>query len=216
MLITPLLNFKDKSLKNFFFYSNQFMWITDIELKAILEVNDAAVRAFGYSREEVTAQSIQEFIPQKEHQKLLKLISESSFAQQPLKKEISLVSRTGKIIYVEACVSAIIYQGKEARIFTMTDITEKKLYRSMLEDAMEEEIGLKSKNKQLKNLAYFNFHLARKPLANILGLVNVLDQSVLDQSISPDQTLSEAIEFLRECSNELDELIKNTDPELLT
>jgi light-regulated signal transduction histidine kinase (bacteriophytochrome) len=79
----------------------------------------------------------------------------------------------------------------------------------MLEEAIDEEIDLKIKNQELKQIAFKTYHLARKPLANILGLVNVLDQSAIN-----DQTLAEAIEFLRESSNELDELIKGIDPQL--
>ena len=78
----------------------------------------------------------------------------------------------------------------------------------MLEEGIDEELSLKAKNKELKDLAYMNFHLVRKPLANILGLVNVLDGSV-----NSEKTLTEVLAFLKESGNELDELIKNLDPQ---
>jgi len=207
MFVKPLLDFEDKSMKNFFFFSNLSMWITDADLQTILEINHTAIKTYGYKREEILLQPVEKIIPQNEQQKLLRLPAGVSDVHQ-ITKEICLISHQGKKLYAETTVSATLFNGKEARLFIMTDVTEKKLYRTMLEEAIDEEISLKSKNEQLINLAYSNFHLARKPLANILGLVNVLDESVI-----VDQTLLEAIEFLRESSNQLDELIKNLDPQ---
>lgn len=210
MFETALLNFEDKGLQEYFFNNTLLMWIIDFDFQTILEVNHIASKTCGYSKEEIFLQSLGKILPEKEQQKLLQLASTSS----PLKKEISLITHSGKKIHTETAVTAILLNGEMAWLCTMTDITEKKLYRDMLEQAIEEEMNLKDENLKLKKIAFKNFHLARKPLANILGLVNVLDQSVVDQSVSADQTLSEAIEFLRECSIELDALIKNTDPEL--
>ena len=209
MYLKPELNFKDKSLKNFFLYSNQPMLVLKSDFQTILEINDIAVRTFGYSSEDVFLQPVEKMIPEKEQQKLMQLAATAKSAQQKIKKEISLISRSGKIIYTETVISSILYQGKAALLLTMTDITEKKLYRTMLEEAVEEEISLKDKNQHLKRIAYLNFHLARKPLANILGLVNVLDQATI-----ADKTLAEAIEFLKESGHELDELIKGLDPQV--
>lgn len=204
----PLLDFEDKSLNNYFLGSNQCMWITDTGLLSVLEVNEASFKICGYNREEIVLQPVEKIIPNREKQKLLQSAADTSTAKQFAKTEISLINRSGKTVHAEIVVSAILYHGKEARFLTMTDVTEKKLYRAMLEEAIDEEISLKDKNQKLKKLAYHNFHQARKPLANILGLVNVMDQSVIS-----DKTLSEAIGFLKESGNELDELIKNLDPQ---
>ncbi len=209
MLMNQLLDFEDKSLKSYFFSSNQLMCIMDSGFSSILEANDIVIKNLGYTREDFFLQSVEKIILQKEQQKLFQLIANKQSALNQTKKEIILVSQSGNMISVETIVSDILFKGEEARLLTMADVTEKKLYREMLEEAVDEEISLKIKNKQLKNLAYLNFHKARKPLANILGLVNVLDQSVI-----ADQTLAEAIEFLKESSNELDELIKRLDPQL--
>lgn len=195
------LDFKDKSLQNFFLSSRQPMWIADLAFQSVLEVNVTAEKTFGYTRIEFLATPLPNIILQKEYQKL-------PFDGKPMTKELCLTSKTGKNIYAETTFSKILLEGKEAWLFTMTDITEKKLYRQMLEDAIDEELGLKAKNKELKDLAYQNFHLVRKPLANILGLVNVLDCSVISE-----KTLADVLAFLKESGNELDGLIKNLDPQ---
>lgn len=208
MCTSPMLDFEDKSLKSFFAAHNQPMLIADDTCKLILTMNDTAIKITGYDNNAETMPQAVETILHAKKQQHLGLIKEAS-AQKQFKKELSLINKTGKITFVEAVITPILYQGTAARLFTMTDITEKKLYRSMLEDAFEEEVDLKAKNRQLKKIAYLNFHLARKPLANILGLVNVLDQAV-----NLDQTLIEAIEFLKESGHELDKLIKGIDPQL--
>jgi PAS domain S-box-containing protein len=208
MLVNPIIDFEDKSLKNFFDHNYQSMLITDADFTIVLKTNNTALNFIGYSEAEISLQSVEKIIPQVEQQKLVRTANQPG-EQNQFKKEISLVNQSGKIKHVEAVVSSVLSDGKEARLLTLTDITEKKLYRALLEEAVDEELTLKDKNKELKKIAYLNFHLARKPLANILGLVNLLDQEV-----APDQTLTEAIEFLKESSNELDELIKGLDPQL--
>jgi PAS domain S-box-containing protein len=208
MLVNPIVNFEDKSLKNFFNHNYQSMLITDADFTIVLKTNNTALNFIGYSEAEISLQSVEKIIPQVEQQKLVQTANLPA-EQNQFKKEINLVNQSGKIKHVEAVVSSVLYDGKEARLLTLTDITEKKLYRALLEEAVDEELTLKDKNKELKKIAYLNFHLARKPLANILGLVNLLDQEA-----TPDQTLAEAIEFLKESSNELDELIKGLDPQL--
>lgn len=203
-----LLDFEDKSLQQFFYCSNQPMWIVDSQLQSVLETNQAVTKTYGYPKDEIVLQLVEKFIPSKEKNKLFELADASFKAQKTLRKEFSVVGLTGKVFYAEVMVSGIIFQGKEARLLTMTDITDKKIYRSLLEESIDTELGLTLKIWELKSIAYFNFHLARKPLANILGLVNVMDQSVIDR-----KTLTEALEFLRESGNELDDLIKKIDPQ---
>ncbi len=209
MCTSPMLDFEDKSLKSFFLTHNQPMLIADDNCKLILDMNDAVIKITGYNMDvEILPQAVETILHAKKQQHL-GLIKEASSTQNQFKKELSLISKTGKITFVEAVITPILYRGTAARLFTMTDITEKKLYRTMLEDAFVEGVDLKDKNYQLKKIAYSNFHLARKPLANILGLVNVLDQA-----INADQTLVEAIEFLKESGHELNELIKGLNPQL--
>ena len=210
MFIDPIVDFEDKSLKNYFFSTHQSMWITDTDFQSFLEINEAAANAYGYSREEIFLQPVEKIIPQKEQSKLLKLASDAKSEQNQIKKEISLINRAGKTVYAEIIVSAIFHDNKEARLFTLTDISEKKLYRTLLEELIDEEIDLKNKNRKLENAVYTSFHRARKPLANILGLVNLITTSK-----NSDKTLTEAIAFLKESGNELDQLITGIDPQLI-
>ncbi|MGI4727474.1 MAG: PAS domain S-box protein [Janthinobacterium lividum] len=205
MCKNPLLNFDDQNLKSFFASSNQPMLILDSEGKLILEINDSAVKLTGYIFAEAIPQPVENILQTKKN-RWASIDADMLSQKNNLKKEFTLISKPG---FVEADLATILYQQKEALLFTLTDITDKKLYRAMLEDAIEEEINLKTQNQELKNIAYANLRLARKPLANILGLVDVIDQTE-----TFDQTLVKAISFLKACGQELNEVIKSIDPQL--
>lgn len=202
-----MLNFDDLNLLNFFTSSNQPMLITDETETLVLAINAAAVKLTGYIFAEHFPQPVETILQTKTNR--LPNIDLKLSAQKNLKKEFILINQHGKTGFAEADSTPVFYEGKEALLLTLTDITEKKLYRAMLEDAMEDEMELKTQNHQLKKIAYLNLHLARKPLANILGLVNVIDQETIE-----DQTLVKAIAFLRESGRELNEVIKGIDPQL--
>lgn len=201
-----MLDFDNQHLKNFYVSSSQPMLIVDKDAGLILEMNDSAVKLAGYNLAEYFPQPVETVLRSRKN--LLSVIDTGLSTQINLKKEFTLVNQNGKLGFVEADITTILYQEKEAMLYSLTDITDKKLYRAMLEDAIEEEISLKTQNQKLKKIAYLNLHLARKPLANILGLVNVIDQTK-----AVDQTLLKAITFLKESGQELNEVIKSIDPQ---
>lgn len=202
-----MLNFDDLNLLNFFTLSNQPMLITTENEQLVLAINAAALKLTGYIFAEHFPQPMESILQSKKSK--LACIDAKSATQKNFKKEFTLSNQYGKTGFAEAVITPVFFEGKEALLLTLTDITEKKLYRAMLEDAMEDEAELKIQNQQLKKIAYLNLHLARKPLANILGLVNVIDQEAIE-----DQTLAKAIAFLRESGQELNDVIKSIDPQL--
>jgi PAS domain S-box-containing protein len=86
-----------------------------------------------------------------------------------------------------------VYPGGDGLAIYFQDITGQK--------HGEEQIYLK--NQSLNKIAFMNSHMIRKPLANILGIINSLDN--LPQS---DQ-LIQPIEMLKQSAIELDDIIKS-------
>lgn len=79
------------------------------------------------------------------------------------------------------------------------------------ERLIEKSEVLQNQNEQLKEYAFITSHNLRKPLANILGLVQLFDkQKVTD----PDSNL--AIEKISEMADELDDLVRKADSFLKT
>jgi len=60
------------------------MWVYDEETLRFLAVNEAAVRVYGYSREEFLAKTIVEIRPPEERERLLALLEEPPTDRPPL------------------------------------------------------------------------------------------------------------------------------------
>lgn len=75
-----------------------------------------------------------------------------------------------------------------------SEITERKLREAKIE----------KQNEILKKTALFNSHEVRKPLASILGIIELLKYE------SSESTKNQLIKLLEKCSEELDTAIKNS------
>ncbi len=73
---------------------------------------------------------------------------------------------------------------------------------SLEEKVRERTITLEKQNEQLSEYAFINAHLLRKPLATILGLIDIIEEAKDDP-----ETLQELIAYLKLTSNELDNII---------
>ena len=87
-----------------------------------------------------------------------------------------------------------------ASIFKITD--RKKFENELLFKRTLEEKEKQKKAKALEEVAYDQAHLVRGPLANILGLVSLLDQAEVDEDTK------KILSLLNHSSQQLDEVIK--------
>jgi signal transduction histidine kinase len=99
--------------------------------------------------------------------------------------------------YSERCV----YNNREARIALCFDITERKQIEKEKELLTNELI---EKNNDLEEFAYVISHNLRSPVANILGLINVIN---LPQSSKED--IDFALRKLQVAGNTLDKIVRD-------
>jgi PAS domain S-box-containing protein len=104
------------------FESNpQPMWIYDRETLAFLEVNDAAIKKYGYSRDEFSRMTLKDIRPREDVPWLLEKISEikpgmNSASGRHLKKD-------GTLIPVEIVSHTLQFRGKRAELVLAMDVT---------------------------------------------------------------------------------------------
>lgn len=91
-------------------------------------------------------------------------------------------------------ICATVYPGKDGLAIYFQDVT--------LQKYGEEQIDLK--NKSLDNIAFMNSHLIRKPLANILGIINSLD----DEDFADCAHIIKPLKMLKSSAHELDGIIR--------
>ena len=169
------------------------MWIYDLEFLRFIQVNDAAVRKYGYSKEEFLNMTLKDIRPPEDvvhletalnlvrkHEKLF-----SNGIYRHLKKD-------GSLIYVEV-VSNIIYIDKlKYELVLANDITE----------SINHIQAIESQNAKLQEIAFTHSHIIRPPLANMMGILNLVRDMDLN---SPES--SELLDHLFTSCKQLDEKI---------
>ena len=101
------------------------VWVYDLKTLAILDVNQSAVRNYGYSHEEFLSLSIKDIRPPEDVSALLENV-----ATEPPNTESDSVwkhrKKDGTLIDVEITSHPLIYGGGDARLVVATDITARK------------------------------------------------------------------------------------------
>jgi hypothetical protein len=129
------------------FQSNpQPMWVYAEDTLAFLAVNDAAVRHYGYSRDELLAMTIRDIRPPEEAKILDEFVVQrrqgrgrSAFHSPRVWKHRK---KDGTLIDVEIAGSPIELRGRPAWLTLVTDITEKKrLEAQLLQSQKMESVG---------------------------------------------------------------------------
>ncbi len=109
----------------------QAMWIYDLETLAFLEVNDAAILRYGYTKEEFLSMTLKEIRPKEDISALLKDVEQTQGTYNPGGQWRHL-KKNGELMHVEIVSHSITFQGRDARHVMVHDITERKRGESAL------------------------------------------------------------------------------------
>jgi PAS domain S-box-containing protein len=116
-------------------------WVYDAETLQFLAVNDAAVRYYGWSREEFLAMRITEIRPPEDVDALLSSIRDGSVGR-PQRELWRHRRRDGTIIDVEISAGRIAFDGRAAALVVSRDVTERRqLQERLAESEKMEAIG---------------------------------------------------------------------------
>ncbi len=120
------------------FESNpQPMWVFDADTLAFLEVNDAAVRHYGYGREEFLAMTIMDILPPEDAPGLHHGLERTS-AQR---SDVALAQhqrKDGTIVDMELISHEMELGGRPARLVLATDISDRTRTRAALHQSEEQ------------------------------------------------------------------------------
>ena len=101
------------------------MWVYETELRDILEVNDAAVAAYGYSREEFLSLNLFDLRPPEDVERLRNYLRGSS-ASQLFAGEWRHQHKDGEVVDVEVYLHDIEFNGRAARLALLIDVTDRR------------------------------------------------------------------------------------------
>ncbi len=117
------------------------MWVYDIATLKFVDVNEAAIDKYGYSREEFLSMTLFDIRPKKDYQRL----KENLAKPRPILQhsgEWQHLLKNGKIIFVD--INSYLFEdnGKKLSLVVVNDITERK----------NAEAALKKSEEQFRNL----------------------------------------------------------------
>ncbi len=115
----------EKKYKELFHMNPVPMWVYEISTLQFLDVNQATVDFYGYSKEEFLKMNILQIRPKESVPELIEAIQEIRSKGQSTRKIWQHVKKNGELIYVEVEGNVIEFAGKKSRLILATDVTEK-------------------------------------------------------------------------------------------
>lgn len=170
--------------------------VYDQETLNIIDVNEAAILKYGFSREEFLSLNLIDIRPNNEDTILMNSskdfeVNESKSYQKVTKH----IKKNGEIMDIEIRPAKVKINNKDAGLVLVNDITEKLKYIRKIED----------QNQTFKEIAWIQSHLVRAPLARLMGVVNLLEN--LDDGINSE--IKELIDYIKISAEELDGIIRD-------
>jgi len=112
------------------------MWVYDIQTLTYLDVNEAAIGHYGYSREEFLAMTVRDIRPPEDVPRLIDTIA-SLPDQRIWMGEWCHLKKDKTLIDVDVYTNSITFAGRAARIGTSIDISERKQTERALRSSRE-------------------------------------------------------------------------------
>lgn len=159
------------------------MWIYNTTNLQFLAVNDAAVAKYCYSKEEFLNLKLTDISINYEQEKIIN----SEIINNPLFFDSGvwqLKKKDHTNLYVRQLSHSIIFKNQKCNLTLTEDLT-----------------NVINQGKRLRNIAFKNSHELRKPVANIIGLIQVIDKNTLSKENA------QIIEYIEKSTQELDDII---------
>jgi PAS domain S-box-containing protein len=183
----------EEHYKSLFFLNPSPMWIFDTDTLRILQVNEAAVSKYSYSREEFLDMTFDMLCIPEAVAELLTALKSQIRKEDSLRFVTQHRHRSGEKVFVELRCGTIPVQRKECRLAISRNITKQLNYISAIEE----------QNSKFREIAFMQSHVIRAPLARIMGLSGLITQNI---SELPDPQL---LSYLDISAQELDQVIQS-------
>jgi PAS domain S-box-containing protein len=193
------LEASEKKYRQLFESNPMPMWILDESNFRFLNVNEAAIKHYGYSREEFMQMTAVDLRPDSEKQRFLDLkidtgIGSHSIGMWHHKK------KDGTVINVEITIDQVNYNEQKGLLVLANDITEKiKIYQAL----KTKNEQLEKVNAELDRFVYSASHELRAPISTMLGLIGLIEHS------APGKDSAQVVEMMKSRLERLDNVIRD-------
>mgnify|MGYP000179828938 CR=1 FL=1 len=207
-VMEEILRANEEKYRTLFESESDAIFLINSEDGCIHEVNSAAVRLYGYTREELIQLHNYDLSAQPEE---TKAVTRQKVGHIPIRWH---KKKDGTIFPVEITASHFEYRGSSFHIAAIRDITERQKaeneitqLNAQLEQRVRERTAqLETAVKELEAFAYTVSHDLRAPLRGINGFSNALLEEKYDQL---DEEGRSYLQRIIAATNRMDDLINN-------
>jgi PAS domain S-box-containing protein len=191
--VTLALSESEKQYSELFNLSPLPMYVLELGSLNFLDVNEAFIKHYGYTREEFLLMDLKQIRSAKEIPAIERGLLSDSINNKNKNLGIHKHSKkNGEIIQVDIQSNFVQYKGKNARITIATDVTEKLNYITEIEQ----------QNEKLREISWIQSHVVRAPLARLMGLVSLIKDG--KNGCEENQKM---LEYILMSAKELDDVI---------
>jgi len=182
----------EKRYKDLFHLSPIPMYLYCCSSYRFLDVNQAAINHYGYSRKEFLSMKLHDIRPEDDLE-LWKEFMTKLDEGMPFPESLRVRHRkqNGDIIVVEIKGNYIDFLGMRAQVILAHDITDQMMYVKTVEE----------QNIRLQEIAWMQSHIVRSPLSRLMGLVQSMD------TLAEDLGKEGVNRLILDAANELDQIV---------
>ncbi len=177
--------------KGLFFMNPSPMWVLNNLTLKFLQVNEAAIKEYGYTEKEFLTMGLGDIKLEKDMGTLKAYMQ----AQQESGSTATTITehrrKNKELFYVEVRFSSFSFNGEDATLSIIRDMTQQISFTKAIE----------AQNAKLKEIAWIQSHIVRAPLARIMGLVRLL---IANKAVDS----AEELLYLDQSAKEFDSIIK--------
>lgn len=152
----PLTDVSVKEYSDLFYLNPLPMWIYDFDTTKFIDVNQAAIRHYGYTREEFLQMDISGIRTEAEAERLRKTGGKLTAEMDIYRGVWQHIKKNGETIDVEVTAQLLNYGGRKATLVLLNDITEKKRVESRLIRSNRQLLAAQ----EIAHLGYWELNLA--------------------------------------------------------
>lgn len=192
------------------------IWVYDRETLAFLAVNEAAVRHYGYSREEFLSMTIKDIRPLGDISLLLEMTSRVSPEVEKASSIGKHRKKDGTIISVEISWHSLRFAGRPAELVLANDVTEREGSEDALRQ-MQARLAHSEKISALGRVAAQVAHEVKNPLAGLLLYALHFKGKVAGKLAESEMSLiDKIIDVINHLSNTVEQILNFARPLALT